>query len=166
LVENHLLSAVCKLEGIFEGTLSLYLQEEEASRSARLEGSSEDEVGLCRQQLMVVWYKPWSKWWWDFANSVSHAQEEGQISTSCKKLSWAESDGAFPIWHVRQIGAMHALSMRHHQQKLWLQAKLRDYTWREIFLSLLHEEMASPTFSETLWHAYQCNPGSVDDLIC
>jgi hypothetical protein len=54
LVENHLLSAVCKLEGIFEGTLSLYLQEEEASRSARLEGSSEDEVGLCRQQLMVV----------------------------------------------------------------------------------------------------------------
>jgi hypothetical protein len=45
------LSAVCKLEGIFEGTLSLYLQEEEASRSARLEGSSEDEVGLCRSLM-------------------------------------------------------------------------------------------------------------------
>jgi hypothetical protein len=54
LVENHSLSAVCKLEVIFEKTLSLYLQEEEASRSARLEGSSEDKVGLCRQQLMVV----------------------------------------------------------------------------------------------------------------
>jgi hypothetical protein len=39
---------------------------------------------LCRQQLMVVWYKPWSKWWRDFAISVSHAQEEGQISTSSK----------------------------------------------------------------------------------
>jgi hypothetical protein len=61
---------------------------------------------------------------------------------------------------------MHALSTRHHQQKLWLQAKLRDYAWKEIFLSLLHEEMASPTFSEILWHAYQCNPGSGDDLIC